>query len=82
MTGTCGGLRDLFPFPFPRIGVPRIIGWSLPRIISSSISFFFNHSRITDEADDFEARVAEMYLEFIEHGFEKENLICKFFSIC
>ncbi len=38
--------------------------------------------RISDEISNFEAKLSEMFAEFLEHGFQREKLICKFFSVC
>ncbi len=39
---------------------------------------WFGH--ISDEISNFEAKLSEMFLEFLEHGFQREKLICKFFQ--
>ncbi len=33
-----------------------------------------------DEISNFEAKLSEMFIEFVEHGFLREKLICKFFQ--
>ncbi len=69
---------DDFPFKVTKYGYSQSNVHS--RVgLGTWYSQLIRFARISDEADNFEIRVAEMFREFLEHGFDRESLICKFF---